>query len=83
MPAVAITVFIAFFVIGAALACLGIGLLLTGKPKIKPGACGRDPHKMREENCGTQVSCQLCERRDEKKCDIPPKTPKKDETSDE
>lgn len=62
MPAVAITVLIAFFVIGVALLCLGVGLVLTGKSKIKPGACGRDPNKIREEDCGNHVSCQLCER---------------------
>jgi len=66
MPAIAITVLIAFFVIGGALACLGVGLLLTGKPKIKPGACGRDPNKIREEGCGTEAHCQLCDK---------PKTP--------
>ncbi len=67
MAAVAITVLIAFFVIGGALACLGVGYLITGKSKIRPGACGRDPHKIREEGCGTSASCQLCEHNDEKK----------------
>lgn len=71
MPAIAITVLIAFFVICGALACLGVGYLLTGKSKMKPGACGRDPHKIREESCGSNVSCQLCDRHEDKK----PKTP--------
>jgi hypothetical protein len=67
MAAIAMTVLIAFFVIAGALACLGIGLWLTGKPKIKPGACGRDPNKTREEGCGTTANCQLCEKHDDKK----------------
>lgn len=69
MPAVAITALIAFFVIVVALVCLGIGLLLTGKPKIKPGACGRDPNKIREEGCGNSVSCQLCDKHEVHKND--------------
>lgn len=75
MPAVAITILVAFFVIVAALACLGIGLLLTGKPKIKPGACGRDPHKTREEGCGTEVSCQLCDKHEKKEKESPKEHP--------
>lgn len=81
MPAVAITVLIAFFIIGGALACLGIGLLLTGRSKIKPGACGRDPNKIREEGCGTEVSCQLCDKNEAKKTTENPKqhvSPEKD-----
>lgn len=72
MPAIVITVLIAFFVICGALVCLGVGYLLTGKPKIKPGACGRDPHKIREEGCGTSASCQLCDQNEDNK----PKSPK-------
>ena len=75
MSAIAITALIAFFVIGCALACLGVGLLLTGKSKIKPGACGRDPNKVREESCGTSANCQLCEQHPEK-----PKDPESKET---
>jgi hypothetical protein len=71
MPAVAITILIAFFVIIVALVCMGIGLLLTGKPKIKPGACGRDPNKIREEGCGDSVSCQLCDKHDDHKHNDP------------
>ncbi|MBS0622038.1 MAG: hypothetical protein JSR80_03665 [Verrucomicrobia bacterium] len=50
-------------VILAALALVGlcIGLILTGKPKIKRGSCGYDPTKKRDPSCGKNVKCPLCE----------------------
>lgn len=37
---------------------LSIGWLLTGKSKIQPGACGRNPTA---KDCGNKISCQLCD----------------------
>jgi hypothetical protein len=50
-----------------AIGLLGIGWLLTGKSKIKPGACGRDPTKNKDENCSeSKISCGLCKKKDDK-----------------
>lgn len=64
MTTLTTTVLLAFLIIGAALALIGIGWLITGKSKIRGGACGRDPHQLRkDENCGnSSFSCQLCEK---------------------
>lgn len=69
MSALLLTLGIAFFIIVLSLAFMGISWLLTGKLKIKPGACGRDPNKKREESCGTDVNCQLCDKNEDKKHD--------------
>lgn len=62
-----LTVFIAFVGVLIAVSLLSIGWLLTGKSKIKPGACGRDPTKIRNKDCETSSnSCGLCEKKDEK-----------------
>ncbi|MBA3237576.1 MAG: hypothetical protein H0T62_04405 [Parachlamydiaceae bacterium] len=57
------TAAIAFVIVLIAMALLGIGWLLTGKPRIQPGACGRAPtqKKTRTDECGQKASCQLCE----------------------
>lgn len=57
------TLAFAFVAILIAVMLLGISLLLTGKSKIKPGACGRAPIQpnKRAEQCGQQTACQLCE----------------------
>lgn len=68
MSTLLLTLGIAFVVVIMALALLGISWLLTGKLKMKPGACGRDPTKNQEdESCGTSVNCQLCKKPEEKK----------------
>jgi hypothetical protein len=68
MSALLLTIGIAFAVIVIALGFMGISWLLTGRLSIRPGACGRDPTKKRndEEGCGTDVNCMLC-KKDEKK----------------
>lgn len=60
MNTLLITLLIAFIIICLAIASLAIGWLITGKQKLKPGACGRDPNKSKDEDCGTGVNCQLC-----------------------
>jgi hypothetical protein len=59
-----LTLAIAFVLIVAALAFFGIGWLITGKSKIKPGACGRTPTENRGKDCGDQSSCDLCKKPD-------------------
>jgi len=62
-----LTIGIAFVIIVLSVVLLGIGWLTTGKPKIKPGACGKAPGQKRdEESCGTQTSCGLCEKKENK-----------------
>lgn len=70
------TLVIAFVIVVLACGLLGIGLLLTGKSKIKAGACGKDPTKKQDESeeCGTS-RCSLCE--------DPHKTPAKKSNRDE
>ncbi|HEV8052429.1 MAG TPA: hypothetical protein VGP47_08040 [Parachlamydiaceae bacterium] len=63
MATLTLTLAIAFVIIMIALALMGISWLITGKLKMKPGACGRDPTKNKEdENCGTGVNCHLCKK---------------------
>lgn len=57
-----LTILIAFIVVLLAIASLAIGWLITGKSKIVRGACGLDPHKYRNQNCGTpNIHCDLCD----------------------
>ncbi len=66
MTTLLLTIAIAFIIIILAVASLAIGWLITGKMKIRSGACGQDPNKKRDEaSCGTG-SCNLCERDDPK-----------------
>ncbi len=64
MSVLLLTLAIAFIIIVIAIAFLGIGWLITGKSKLRPGACGRDPTKKRDSSecgTGTDVSCTLCD----------------------
>lgn len=55
-------------VIAVAVGLLALGLLITGKSKIKPGACGRDPNKKQDdEECGKKAECGLCKKELDKK----------------
>lgn len=62
MSTLAITILLAFAVVAIALVFLGIGWLLTGKPRIIRGACGMDPNKVRDERCGSDISCEVCKK---------------------
>lgn len=67
MSTLLLTLTIAFVIVMLALAGLAIGWLLTGKSIIRPGACGRDPTKKRDDkSCGTNT-CSLCEKQDDDK----------------
>lgn len=67
MSTLLLTLLIAFVIVAIAVGLLAIGWLLTGKSRMQAGACGRDPHKKRneKEGCGTSVNCQLCDKKDE------------------
>jgi hypothetical protein len=67
MSELLVTLALAFGVVVVALAMLGISWLITGKSKLRPGACGRDPNKKRDDECGTEADCQLCKKDDKKK----------------
>lgn len=67
MDTLLVTMLIAFIIIVFAVGCLAIGWLVTGKSKLKAGACGRDPNKKKDEDCGLSANCQLCEKPDDKK----------------
>lgn len=61
------TVVVAFIVVLICLAGLAVSLIFTGKSSIKPGACGRDPTKKKDDqDCGDHISCSLCEKDDKK-----------------
>lgn len=62
-----LTLAIAFIVVVIAIAFLAFGWLVTGKSKIRPGSCGRDPTKKRDDEDCSKSACNLCER--EKKND--------------
>ena len=68
MSTLLLTLVIAFVIVVIAIGLMAIGWLITGRSRIQPGACGRDPNKKRNdrEECGTSVSCQLCEKHEEK-----------------
>src|ERR1700722_16357420 len=57
MSTLLLTLSFAFAIVIIAFALLAIGWLLTGKARLQTGACGRDPHKKRSEECS---SCTLC-----------------------
>lgn len=61
------TMLLAFIVVLLAIVALTIGWLITGKQKLTPGACGRDPNKQKNDKCGSQVNCQLCDKPETKK----------------
>lgn len=63
MSTLLITLGFAFAIVLIAVALLAIGWLLKGKSILRPGACGRDPTKNRDEKeCGSKSSCSLCEK---------------------
>lgn len=70
MSTLTLTIIIAFVVVLFAVAALAISWLLTGKLSLRPGACGRDPTKKRDdESCGKNQTCGLCKRDDDTKKD--------------
>ena len=65
MSTLLFTIITAFVFISIALALLGISYLITGKLKIRPGACGKDPNQLKNENCdGKNISCGLCKKKE-------------------
>ena len=64
-----ITFLITFILVVLAITALSIGWLITGKPKIVRGSCGIDPGRRRDEHCGKDIRCDLCENNPENKKD--------------
>lgn len=66
MSTIIFTIIIAFIVVLSAVSLLAIGWLITGKSKIKRGACGSVPPKNRHESCPdaseNSNSCGLCKK---------------------
>ena len=63
MSSLLVTLGFAFAIVLIAVVLMAIGLLLKGKSILRPGACGRDPTKKRDEgDCGSKSSCSLCEK---------------------
>ena len=63
MSTLLITLGFAFAIVLIAVVLLAIGLLFKGKSILRPGACGRDPTKNRNDmDCGSKSSCSLCEK---------------------
>jgi hypothetical protein len=61
MSTLALTALIAFLLVILAIAALSIGWLISGKSKIVRGACGQDPTKPKDGDCGsTESHCGLC-----------------------
>lgn len=66
MSTLLFTLSIAFIIVLVSMALLAIGWLITGKPRIRAGMCGRDPNKkVNKDECGTSVNCQLCDKTQE------------------
>ncbi|MDP1836702.1 MAG: hypothetical protein Q8K75_12355 [Chlamydiales bacterium] len=63
------TAAIAAIIVVLAILLMAVGWLLTGKSKIIRGACGMDPKKRQESDCGSDIRCDLCEHNPEKKKD--------------
>lgn len=64
-----ITFLITFILVVLAITALSIGWLITGKPKIVRGSCGLDPQRRRDDHCGKDIRCDLCEKSKEAKTD--------------
>lgn len=69
MSTLLLTLALAFVFIVIAIALLAMSWLITGKSKMRPGACGRDPTKKQEkdDSCGTDSSCGLCKKGEDPK----------------
>lgn len=59
MSTLLVTLAIAFVFIAISIAALAIGWLLTGKSNVQAGACGKAPHRKKDEQCGSGA-CSLC-----------------------
>lgn len=68
MSTLLLTLGLAFIIVIIAIGFLAISWLVKGKSSLRPGACGRDPNKKRDDTCDPEkTSCHLCKRLDEDK----------------
>lgn len=61
MSTLVITLLVAFIATVFAITCLAIGWLISGRSRIVRGSCGMNPHRRRDNQCGKDVHCSLCE----------------------
>lgn len=62
MSTLMITLLVAFLATVFAITCLAIGWLLSGRSRIVRGSCGMAPKQKRDEECGKEQHCSLCDR---------------------
>jgi len=67
MSTLLLTLVLAFLIIAVAIGLMAIGWFITGRSRLQPGACGRDPTKKRNTECGTSSSCQICDKHEDTK----------------
>jgi hypothetical protein len=67
MSSFLITVVLTIVLVSLAIIGLSIGLILTGKSRIRRGGCGMVPGKKRDDSCDEQSSCGVCGRGEERK----------------
>jgi len=62
MSSLLVTLLTAFVLIILCVSLLGVGLLITGKSKLRAGMCGRAPKKKQERDgqCDAEYGCHLC-----------------------
>lgn len=59
MSTLILTLALTFGAVLTAIILLGISWLILGKSKLRPGACGRNPHECQKDANNT-VDCTLC-----------------------
>lgn len=67
MSSFLVTVILTVILVALAIVGLSIGLILTGKSRIRGGSCGMIPGKKRDASCDDQPSCGLCGKGEEEK----------------
>lgn len=66
MSTITLTFIISAIILIIAMGILAIGWLVKGKSILRPGACGRNPHQKKQDSCGKETSCHLCEHEQKK-----------------
>lgn len=61
MSTLMITLLVAFVITVFAITCLAIGWLISGRSRIVRGSCGMNPQQSKDERCGKDVRCGICE----------------------
>ena len=64
-----LTVALSLLIVFVSLSLLAIGWILTGKSKLRLGMCGRDPTQKKSKECGKDISCVVCGKKQEEEDD--------------